>query len=142
MPYVWDVRPLVGPAEGDGDLGPRAIAGVGGGVFYVDDEHPAGGKLSFSSALGGGEAPKDGSDDLIVVLEGVVIAPRWSAASSAIVIVIIRLFGIELLSQAEAVLHLMLGILVEGARAVEDLLILLVIIALGARLINGDDDVV
>ena len=57
-PCVGDVRPLVGPAEGDGDLGPWAIAGVGGGVFRSDGEHPSGDELSFSSALGGGEAPK------------------------------------------------------------------------------------
>ena len=29
MPYVRDVRPLVGLVEGDGDLGPGVIAGVG-----------------------------------------------------------------------------------------------------------------
>ena len=29
MPYVRDVRPLVGPAKGDGDLRPGAIARVG-----------------------------------------------------------------------------------------------------------------
>jgi len=36
----------------------------------------------------------------------------------------------------------MLGILVERARAVEDLLVLLVIVALGARFIDDSDDVV
>ena len=88
-PYVGDVRPLVGPAEGDGDLGPWAIAGVSGGVFRSDGEHPPSGELSFSSALGGGEAPKDGGNHLVMVLEGVVIAPRWSAASTPAVAVVI-----------------------------------------------------
>ena len=32
-PCVGNIRPLVGPAEGDGDLGPWAIAGVGGGFL-------------------------------------------------------------------------------------------------------------
>ena len=36
----------------------------------------------------------------------------------------------------------MLGILVERAWAIEDLLVLLIIVALGARLIDGGDDVV
>ena len=45
MPYVRDVRPLVGPAEGDGDLGLGAIARVGDGIFRVDGEHP--GAVSF-----------------------------------------------------------------------------------------------
>ena len=33
MPCVGDVCPLVGPAEGDGDLGPWAVARVGGGFL-------------------------------------------------------------------------------------------------------------
>ena len=45
-PYVGDVHPLVGPTEGDGDLGPGVIARVGDGVFRVDGEHPAGGERS------------------------------------------------------------------------------------------------
>ena len=48
-----------------------------------------------------------------MILEGVVIAPRWSVAS--VVGVIVQLFVLELLSQAEAVLHLMSGVLVERA---------------------------
>ena len=36
----------------------------------------------------------------------------------------------------------MLGVHVERARAVEDLLVLLVIVALGTRFINGGDNVV
>ena len=36
----------------------------------------------------------------------------------------------------------MFGILVEGARAIEDLLVLLIVVALGARLIDGGDKVV
>ena len=36
----------------------------------------------------------------------------------------------------------MFGILVEGARAVEDLLVLLVVVTLGARFVDGNDDVV
>ena len=141
-PCVGDVHPLVGPAEGDGDLGPWAIARVGGGVIHSDDEHPLGGELPFSSALDGGEAPEDGGDHLVMVLEGIVIAPRWSAAFGSVVGVVVQLFILELLSQAEAILHFMLGVLVETARAINDLLVLLVIVALGVRFINGGDDVV
>ena len=49
---------MIGPAEGDGDLGPWVIVGVGGDVFRSDGKHPPGGELPFSSALGGGEAPE------------------------------------------------------------------------------------
>ena len=59
MPYVRDVRPLVTPAEGDGDLRPRTIAGVSDSVFCVDGEHPVGGEFTISSVLDGGDAPKD-----------------------------------------------------------------------------------
>ena len=91
------------------------IARVSGGVFRSDGEHPLCRELPFSSALGGGVAPKDGGDHLVMILEGIVVASRWPAASGSIVVVFVRLFGLELLSQAEAVLHLMLGIFVEGA---------------------------
>ena len=77
-----------------------------------------------------------------MVLEGIVIAPRWSAASGSVVGVIVRLFVRELLSQAEAVVHLMLGILVERAWAVKDLLVLFVIVVLSARLTDSGNDVV
>ena len=141
-PCVGDVCPLVGPTKGDGDLGPGAIAGVGDDVFRINGEHPAGGELLISSALGGGEAPEDGGDHLIVILEDIVVAPRWSVASGSVVVVVVRLFGLELLSQAEAVLHLMLGIFMERAWAFEDLLVLLIVVALGAMFINSNDDVV
>ena len=52
------------------------------------------------------------------------------------------LFGLELLSQAKTVLHLVLSVLVEGARAFKDFLVLLVVVTFGARFINGGDDVV
>ena len=107
---------------------PWVITRVGGGIF--------------SSALDGGKAPKDGGDHLVVVLEGIVVTPRWSAASGSIIGVIFHLFVLKLLSQAKAVLHLMLGVLVERARGVEDLLVLLIIVVLGARFIDGSDDVV
>ena len=89
MPCVWNVCPLVGPAKGDGDIRPWAIAGVGGGVFRSDDEHPPSGELSFSSALSGGEASEDGGNHLVVVLEGVAIAPRWSVTSDSIIGVVV-----------------------------------------------------
>ena len=72
-----------------------------------------------------------------MVLESIVIAPRWSAASIPAVGVVVELFILELLGQAEVVFHLVFGVLVEGARAIEDLLVLLVIVALGTRFING-----
>ena len=142
MPSVGDIRSLVGPTEGDGDLRPGTIARVGDGIFCVDGEHSTGGELLISSALGGGEATEDDGDDhFVVILEGVVVTPRWSAASGPVVIVVVWLFGLELLSQAEAVLHLMLAVLVEGARAFEDLLVLLVVVTLGMRFVNGGDEV-
>jgi len=58
-----------------------------------------------------------------MILEGVVVVPRWSATSGSVIIVVILLFGLELLSQAKAVLHLVLAILVEGAWAFEDFLV-------------------
>ena len=77
-----------------------------------------------------------------MILEGVVVVLRWSAASGSIVVVIVRLFSLEFFSQAEAVLHLMLAIFLERARAFEDLLVLLIIVALGVRFVNSGDDVV
>ena len=77
-----------------------------------------------------------------MILEGIVVAPRWSATSSSIVVVVIQLFGLEFLSQAKAIHHLMLGILVERAWAIEDLLVLFIVVALGTRFINGSGDVV
>ena len=114
-PCIRDVRPLVGPTEGGGDLRPGAITGVGDGVFCVDGDHPAGGELLISSALGGGEAPEDSGDHHVVILEGVVVVvPRWSATSGSIIVVVVFLFVLEFLSQAKAVLHLVLAVLVEG----------------------------
>ena len=138
MPCVRDVRPLVSPIEGDGDLRPRAIARVGDSVFCVDGEHPAGDEFSIYSALDGGEAPEDSGDQFVLILEGVIVVPRWSVTSSSIVL----LFGLELLSQAKAILHLMLVVLVERAWVLEDFLVLLVIVTFGARFVNGGDNVV
>ena len=76
-----------------------------------------------------------------MILEGIIIAPRWSMASNTIVVVIVRPFGLEFLSQAKAILHLMLGIFVEGARSLKDL-VLLIIVVLGSRFFDGGDDVV
>ena len=98
MPCIRDVRPLVGPTEGDGDLRLGAIAGVGDSVFCIDDENPTGDELSISSALDGREAPKDSGDHFVMILEGVIAVPRWSVSSGSIVIVVVLLFGLELLS--------------------------------------------
>ena len=142
MPYVGDVRPLVGPTEGDGYLKPWAITGVGRVVFCSDVEHPPCGELPFSSAFGGGEAPEDGGDHLVVVLEGIIIAPWWSTISGSTIVVVVLLFILEFLSQAKVVLHLVLAVLVERTWAFEDLLVLLVVVVLGAGLIDGSDVVV
>ena len=112
------------------------------GVFHSDSEHPSNDELLFSSALSGGEAPEDGGDHLVMILEGIVVPSRWSVTSSSVVVVIVWLFGLEFLSQAEVILHLMLGIPMERAWAIEDLFVLLVVVVLGARFINGGDDVV
>ena len=77
-----------------------------------------------------------------MILEGVVVVPRWSVTFGFIVVVIVLLFGLELLSQAKAVLHLVFAILVEGAWAFMDFLVLLVIVTFGVRFVNGGDDVV
>ena len=66
-PYVRDVRPLVGPAEGDGDLELGTIAGVGDSVFRIDGEHPAGSELPISSALGGSKAPENSGNHFVVI---------------------------------------------------------------------------
>ena len=76
-----------------------------------------------------------------MILRGIVIAPRWSAASVPVGIVI-QFLVLELLGQAKAVLHPMLCVLVERARTVEDLLILFIIVPLGVRLINSSNEVV
>ena len=89
MPCVGYVCALVGPAEGDGDLGPWVIAGVGSDVLRSDGEHPPCGELPFSSTLGGGEAPEDGGDHLVVVLQGIVIVPRWSVTSGSIIGIVV-----------------------------------------------------
>ena len=90
-------------------------------------------------------------DDLLVLLIIVMLGAQlidignkvvWSAASGSIVVVIVRLFCLKFLSQDETILHLMLGILVERARAIKDLLVLLIVVTLGARFINDGDDVV
>ena len=49
-----------------------------------------------------------------MILEGVVVVPRWSATSGSVIIVVVLLFGLEPLSQARAVLHLVLVVLVAG----------------------------
>ena len=141
-PCVRDFRPLVSPAEGDGDLRPGAIARVGDGVFRIDSEHPAGGELLISSALSGGKAPKDVGDHFVMILEGIVVVPRWSTTYGSIVVVVVQLFSLELLSQAKVVLLVVLAILVERARTLKDLLVLLIIVVLGTRFINGGDNVV
>ena len=75
MPCVRDVCPLVGPAEGDGDLRPGAIARVGDSIFCVDSKHPMSGELLISSALGGGEAPEDSGDHFVMIVEGIIVVP-------------------------------------------------------------------
>ena len=50
-----------------------------------------------------------------MILEGVIVVPRWLVTSGSVVVVVVLLFGLELLSQAKVVLHLMLVVLVEVA---------------------------
>ena len=105
---------MVGSAEGDGDLRLGAIARVSDSIFCADGKHPAGGEFSISSTLSGSKAPEDSGNHFVMILEGVIVVPRWSVASGSIVVVVVRLFGLELPSQAEAVLHLVLAVLMEG----------------------------
>ena len=44
------------------------------------------------------EAPKDGGNHLVVVLEGIVVTPRWSTVFGSIVGVVFRLFVLKFLS--------------------------------------------
>ena len=53
-------------------------------------------ELLFPSTFDGGKAPKDGGDHLVMVLEGIAIAPRWSAGSSSVVGVVVQLLALEL----------------------------------------------
>ena len=76
-----------------------------------------------------------------MVLKGIVVSPRWSTTSSSIVGIVVKPLVLELLSQTNAVLHLVFGVLVKRAWAIEDLLVLFVVVTLGARLTNGGDDV-
>ena len=59
----------------------------------VHSEHPTGSEFLTSSFLDGGEAPENSGDHFVVILEGVIVVPRWSAASGSVVIVIVLLFG-------------------------------------------------
>ena len=81
----------------------------------VNGEHPAGGELSISSALSGGEAPEDSGNHFVMILEGSVVVPRWLTTSGSVVVDVVALFVLELLSQAKAVLHLVLVVLVARA---------------------------
>ena len=94
MPYVRDVCQLVGPAEGDVDLRPGTIAGVGDGIFCVEGGDPAGDEIPISFALDGNGPPENGGDHFIMILEGVVVVPRWSVASGSIIVVVVRLFSL------------------------------------------------
>ena len=76
--------------------------------------HSSGGELPFPFALVGGETPEDGGDHLVMVLEGIIIIPRWSASSVPTIVVVV-LFLLELLSQTKAIFHLVFGVLVQGA---------------------------
>ena len=77
-----------------------------------------------------------------MILECVVVVLGWSAAFGSTVVVIVFLFVLEFLSQAKAVLHLVLSVLMEGAWSFEDLLVLLIVVMLGARFMNGGGNVV
>ena len=51
-------------------------------------------------------------------------------------------FLLELLSQTEAVFHLVFGVLVQGARTIEDLLVLLIVVTFCVRLIDVGNKVI
>ena len=96
----------------------------------------------ISFVLDGGEAPEDSADHFVMILEGVIVILGWSVTSGSIVVVIVLLFVLELLSYAKTVLNLVLAVLVEGARAFEDFLVLFVVVTFGVRFVNSGDDVV
>lgn len=99
--------------------------------------------MSFRSVFifSGGETFEDGGDHLIMVLEGVVVVPRWSASTVAIVFGVILLIILEFLGQPHAVLHLVFGALVERAWSFKDFLVLLIVVALGAGLVDRSNDI-
>ena len=76
-----------------------------------------------------------------MVLEGIIIIPRRSASSVPAIVVVV-LFLLELLSQTKAIFHLVFGVFVQGAQAVEDLLVLLIVVALCAWLIDVGNKVI
>ena len=77
-----------------------------------------------------------------MILEGIVITPRWSAASVPTIGIVVMLLVLELFSQTKAVFHLVFGVLMQGARAIKDLLVLLIVVTLGAQLIDVGNEVV
>ena len=77
-----------------------------------------------------------------MILEGIAIAPRWSAASVPTIGVVVVLLVLELLGQTKVVFHLVFGVLVQGARAIKDLLVLLIVVTLGSWLIDVGNEVV
>ena len=56
--YIWDLHPLVGPAEGDGLLRLGEVSGVDDGVDAPNRYDSPGGEVLVALVLRGGQPPK------------------------------------------------------------------------------------
>ena len=71
MPWVWDVRPLIGPEEGDRVLRLVEVLRISDGAIICSDRHDASGyKLLLPLVFGDSSPAKDGGDGLGGVLVG------------------------------------------------------------------------
>ena len=71
MPWVWDVRPLIGPRECDHVLRPVKVLGIGDGAVICSDRHDTSGyKLLLTLVFRDSSPTKDGGDSLGRVLVG------------------------------------------------------------------------
>ena len=77
MPWVRDIRPLIGPREGDRVLRPVKILWIRDGAVICSDRHDAlGYELLLSLVFGDNPPTKDGSNGLsgILVCRALVLA--------------------------------------------------------------------
>ena len=70
-PWVWDIRPLVGPSERDRVHRPVEVLGIGDGAIICSDQHDTSGyKLLLALVVRDSSPTKDGGDGLGGVLVG------------------------------------------------------------------------
>ena len=79
-----------------------------------------GGEFLISSILNSGEASEDSGEHFVVILEGVIVVPRWSVTSGSIIVVVVLLFGllyILLIRCDPEIYHVPCGAAIEAQRA-------------------------